>query len=122
MSTDGHTAKLAALNLWSTSPESSAEIIGGALQIALTSRGAEDGQHFSGRAGDLMVSVHPGRETSVELAFTTDDMDAALAACTTRGASVVEGPERKPYGVSAHLVGPDGLRFELVAMNTVNTD
>jgi hypothetical protein len=32
----------------------------------------------------------------------------------------VQSPERKPYGVSANLVGPDDIRLELVAMNNDN--
>jgi predicted enzyme related to lactoylglutathione lyase len=111
---------LAGLNLWSTSPAALAELLGHALGITLTSRSAADGQHFSGRAGQLMISVHPSDDGGVELAFATDDIEVAVAACAARGASVVQGPERKPYGVSAHLVGPDDLRLELVAMDNNN--
>jgi predicted enzyme related to lactoylglutathione lyase len=117
MNTGAQTTRLAGLNLWSTSPADLAELLGDALGITLTSRNGLDGQHFSGRAGQLMISVHPSDDAGVELAFTTDDIEAAVAACAARGASVVQSPERKPYGVSAHLVGPDDLRLELVAMD-----
>ena len=116
MSAGAQPTRLAGLNLWSTSPADLAALLGDALGITLKSRSALDGEHFSGRAGQLMISVHPSADAGVELAFTTDDIDVAVAACAAQGASVIQGPERKPYGVSAHLVGPDDLRLELVAM------
>jgi predicted enzyme related to lactoylglutathione lyase len=117
MSAEGEPTRLAGLNLWSTSPADLAELLGDALGITLTSRSASDGQHYSGQAGQLVISVHPSDDVGVELAFVTDDIEVAVAACAARGASVVQNPERKSYGVSAHLVGPDDIRLELVAMS-----
>jgi predicted enzyme related to lactoylglutathione lyase len=115
MSSEAPTPRLAGLNLWSTSPADLAEFLGDALGIALTSRNGSDGQHFSGRAGQLMISVHPRSDAGVELAFTTDDIEDTVAACVAGGGSVLQRPTQMPYGVSARVVGPDDLRLELVA-------
>jgi predicted enzyme related to lactoylglutathione lyase len=109
--------KLAGLNLWSTAPEGVAGVLDDALGISLRSRDNEDGQHFSGRAGELMVSVHPSEKAGVELAFVVDTIESAIEACRAQGAILVSGPEREPYGVSAHLQGPDDMRIELVQIS-----
>ena len=109
--------KLAGLNVWSTAPESVAGVLDGPLGIGLRSRDGDDGTHFSGRAGELMVSVHPGDRPGVELAFVVDAIEPAIDACRTQGATLISGPEREPYGVSAHLQGPDELRIELVQIS-----
>lgn len=117
MNTEAQTTRLAGLNLWSASPADLAAFLEGALGIALTSRQGADGPHFSGRAGQLMISVHPSSDAGVELAFITDDIDATVAACVAGGGSVLQSPTQMPYGVSARLAGPDDLRLELVAMH-----
>jgi predicted enzyme related to lactoylglutathione lyase len=109
--------KLAGLNVWSTAPESVAGVLNGALGIALKSREGDRGQHFTGRAGELMVSIHPSEKPGVELAFVVDAIDSAVEACRSQGATVISGPEREPYGVSAHLQGPDEIRIELVQIS-----
>jgi len=66
MSAGAQPTRLAGLNLWSTYPADLAELLGDALGITLTSRSALGGQHFSGRAGQLLISVHPSDEAGVE--------------------------------------------------------
>jgi predicted enzyme related to lactoylglutathione lyase len=95
-------------------------MLGAALGKELRERdGAPDGPHFSGRAGDLMLSVHPSKEPYAELALLVADLDHAIEVCAERGSRVVSGPAAEPYGRVAHMAGPGGLRVELVqAANT----
>jgi hypothetical protein len=112
-------ARLAAVNVWSAAPQDVARALDGALGIPLRERdGAEGAGHFSGRAGELVISVHPGAEPGTELAFVVDELEGAIAACAARGARVLAGPTTEPYGLSAHLEGPGELRIELVQPRT----
>lgn len=114
MSVPETAARLAGVNLWSSAPEDVAGVLDAALGIPLRPRDAEDGRHFSGHAGQLVVSVHPADEPQAELAFVVDEIEAAIGACATHGSQLISGPARMPYGISAHLEGPGAVRIELL--------
>ena len=110
--------RLAGINVWSAAPGDAAALLENALGIGLRER---DG-HWSGRAGELMVSVHPSAEPHSELAFLVDAIEPAIESSTARGARVLSGPTAEPYGVSAHLEGPGDLRIELVQVHDRTQD
>jgi hypothetical protein len=121
MSDERPVARLAGVNVWSPAPQAAAGLLEGALGITLRERMTSDGPHFSGRAENLTLSLHPGGEAGAELAFVVDDAESAVAACTARGSRVISGPTREPYGLSTHLAGPGALRVELVELTTEDT-
>jgi hypothetical protein len=103
------------LTIWSPAPDQVAGILSGALNIRLQRRTATaEGGHYSGRAGDLTISVHPGDEPAIELAFLVPAIGTAIDECRARGAAVTSAPGPRPYGTSATLLGPGSLRLELV--------
>ncbi|MFN3985076.1 MAG: VOC family protein [Rhodocyclaceae bacterium] len=49
-----------------------------------------------------------------EIAFTTEDVAAAVARATASGATLVQAPERMPWGQTvAYVADPDGFLVEL---------
>lgn len=93
-----------------------AAMLGDALVFGLRAQTRDDGTHFSGHLGDLVLSVHPCDESHTELAFVVEALDSAIAECAASGGRVIEGPSRLAYGRSAHLDGPAGFRIELVEL------
>ena len=121
MSAEPTRSRLGGVNIWSPEPERVAIMLGDALGLRLQGRTADDGPHFSGRPGDMMLSVHPGEGSHTELAFIVEALDSAIAECAARGGRLIEGPARLPYGISAHLSGPADFRMELVEMPSDET-
>jgi hypothetical protein len=106
--------RLAGINVWSPEAERVASLLGDALGIGLRGRTADDGRHYSGRLGDLILSVHPGEQGHTELAFVVEEIGSAITRCAEHGGRVIEEPARLPYGISAHVAAPGALRIELV--------
>jgi hypothetical protein len=107
---------LAALNVWSTSPEADATALAQLLGGEPRRRDADDGPHFTLLADRLMLSIHPADEARVELAFTVDDIAAAVRDGSAAGCTVRAEPEETPYGISARLDSPGQTAIELVQM------
>lgn len=60
--------------------------------------------------------VERGPQSATQLALSVSDLEGALNAARALGASVVQAPAARPFGVSAVVEDPDGRRLELVAM------
>lgn len=108
---------LAALNLWSNSPEEGARVLGALLGVEPRQRDDGDGAHFTLTAGDLMLSIHPADESRVELAFIVENAATAVAECRQNGCALTSGPTERPYGVSAQLEAPGLTGLEIVQLH-----
>lgn len=73
---------------------------------------------FSSRALMRQLGKHPAAPDTAapvfEIAFTTDDVAAAVARAVAAGAAPVQAPEEMPWGQTvAYVADPDGFLVEL---------
>ena len=108
---------LGAVNVWSPHPRQVADLLSSLVGAEPRHRVADDGDHFSVRTGELIISIHPGDRPDLELAFVVQDIDSALERCTTFGGHTSASPEPSSYGITARVNGPAPLRLELVQPN-----
>lgn len=106
--------RLGGLNIWSAAPDEVADLLSNGLGLGLRRCPGPDGNHYVGRADGLAISIHPGKEPAVELAFVVPAIQQAIKECQARGAAVTSSADRRPYGISASLAAPGPLRIELV--------
>lgn len=78
-----------------------------------------DDGYAEAKAGAAIVALHAGARTDVGrpggmlLQFTSDDVDADVAAIRARGGVIAAEPEDLPWGRSAYVAGPNGVMVEI---------
>jgi predicted enzyme related to lactoylglutathione lyase len=78
-----------------------------------------DDGYAEAKAGTAIVALHAGARAEVGrpggtlLQFTTDDIDAEVAAIRARGGAIAAEPAELPWARSAYVAGPNGVMVEI---------